>query len=93
MWEKDSGWLNDEGCWGGTVACRVLVAKVWLMERVEYAIADSSYLLRVPEGINAVEAAPILCAGTTVYQALKVTKIARRGWMAIVGAGGGLVHL
>lgn len=60
---------------------------------IEYAVADSSYLLRVPEGIDATEAAPILCAGTTVYRALKVANIQPGGWVAIVGSGGGLGHL
>ncbi|EMR64126.1 putative alcohol dehydrogenase protein [Eutypa lata UCREL1] len=44
----------------------------------EYTLVDSDYLLRIPEEIDPVAAAPILCAGH---------------WVAIVGAGGGLGHL
>lgn len=32
-------------------------------------------------------------AGTTVYRALKSAGITTGGWVAIVGAGGGLGHL
>lgn len=39
------------------------------------------------------EAAPILCAGTTVYRALKAVNLPNGTWVAIVGAGSGLGHL
>lgn len=59
----------------------------------EYAVADSAYLCRVPESVAAAEAAPILCAGVTVYKALKVAELRPGAWVAIAGAGGGLGHL
>lgn len=59
----------------------------------EYALADSTYLCRVPESVSAAEAAPILCAGVTVYKALKIANLQKGAWVAIAGAGGGLGHL
>lgn len=59
----------------------------------EYAVADSAYLCRVPESVSAAEAAPILCAGVTVYKALKIAELGKGAWVAIAGAGGGLGHL
>ncbi|GAD98038.1 hypothetical protein ANI_1_1334144 [Paecilomyces variotii No. 5] len=59
----------------------------------EYTVADTEYMLRIPEGLDSAEAAPILCAGTTVYRALRTSELSPGQWVAIVGAGGGLGHL
>ncbi|KAJ9137852.1 alcohol dehydrogenase [Pleurostoma richardsiae] len=59
----------------------------------QYALADSAYLVRLPEEVSDAEAAPILCAGVTVYKALKVAGLREGSWVAIAGAGGGLGHL
>lgn len=59
----------------------------------EYAIADSSYMVRLPDGVSDADAAPILCAGVTVYKALKIANLRKGSWVAIAGAGGGLGHL
>ncbi|KAI0160502.1 alcohol dehydrogenase [Xylariaceae sp. FL1272] len=59
----------------------------------EYAIADSSYMVRLPDGVSDAYAAPILCAGVTVYKALKIADLRKGSWVAIAGAGGGLGHL
>ncbi|KAJ5272586.1 alcohol dehydrogenase [Penicillium angulare] len=59
----------------------------------EYAIADSSYMVRLPEGVTDADAAPILCAGVTVYKALKIANLRKGSWVAVPGAGGGLGHL
>ncbi|KAL7625200.1 hypothetical protein AAE478_004415 [Parahypoxylon ruwenzoriense] len=59
----------------------------------EYTLVDSNYLLRIPEEIDPGAAAPVLCAGTTVYRALKTANLSLGQWVAVVGAGGGLGHL
>ncbi|RAK95847.1 zinc-dependent alcohol dehydrogenase [Aspergillus ibericus CBS 121593] len=59
----------------------------------EYTIVNTRYLMRIPEDMSAVEAAPTLCAGTTAYRALRTAGLAPGQWVAIVGAGGGLGHL
>lgn len=59
----------------------------------QYAVADAIQAARIAPGTNLAEAAPILCAGLTVYKALKNARTRQGGWVAIIGAGGGLGSL
>ncbi|KAF5349562.1 hypothetical protein D9756_008831 [Leucocoprinus leucothites] len=59
----------------------------------EYAVTYANYVTRIPEGVDSAEIAPILCAGLTVYKAIKTSKARIGQWIAITGAGGGLGHL
>ncbi|KAF9262435.1 NAD(P)-binding protein [Marasmius fiardii PR-910] len=59
----------------------------------EYAVSYTDYVTPIPEGLDVAEATPLLCAGLTVYRALKQTKTRAGQWVAIPGAGGGLGHL
>ncbi|KAK3324322.1 chaperonin 10-like protein [Cercophora scortea] len=60
----------------------------------EYAVADSRQVAPLPAGMGAVQAAALMCAGVTVYAALKRCGDAGRGRrVAIIGCGGGLGHL
>ena len=38
----------------------------------QFAVADSRYVVAVPDGIDPVDAAPLTCAGVTTYKAVKV---------------------
>lgn len=58
----------------------------------EYMVAFPEALVEIPEGITPLEAAPILCAGETVFSALKNSK-ARIGDLVAVSGIGGLGHL
>lgn len=58
----------------------------------EYVVADARYVAHFPAGINFLEAAPITCAGVTVYKGLKETDTKPGEWVAISGVGG-LGHL
>lgn len=58
----------------------------------EYVVADPNYVARIPEGLSAIQAAPIICAGVTCYKGLKETDAKPGDWVAISGAGG-LGHL
>lgn len=58
----------------------------------EYMIVDTRYAPRIPDGIDYVKAAPILCAGVTVYKALKVSDI-KPGQFLVVSGIGGLGHI
>lgn len=58
----------------------------------EYCKAPADYVARIPEGLDPVEVAPILCAGVTTYKALKVSEAKPGDWVAIYGIGG-LGHL
>ena len=54
----------------------------------EYCLADGDYVGVIPEGMNLLEIAPILCAGVTVYKGLKMTEAKTGDWVAISGIGG-----
>jgi propanol-preferring alcohol dehydrogenase len=58
----------------------------------EYLLADPDYVARIPDGLSASQAAPIICAGVTCYKGLKETGAKPGDWVAISGAGG-LGHL
>lgn len=47
----------------------------------------------IPDGLGPVDAAPMLCAGITVYAAIKRSRAQAGQWIVIAGAGGGLGHL
>ena len=54
----------------------------------KYIIADPNYVARVPKGLSTIEAAPLLCAGLTVYKGIKVTEARPGEWVTISGVGG-----
>ena len=54
----------------------------------EYALADPNYVGRVPAQLGDGAAAPVLCAGITVYKGLKETEVKPGEWVAISGIGG-----
>lgn len=59
----------------------------------QYAVADAAHVARLPEDADLAAIAPILCAGLTVYKALKVSEARPGQYVCIVGAGGGLGSL
>src|ERR1700731_3943402 len=58
----------------------------------EFVKAPSSHALKIPDGLTCVEAAPLFCAGVTVYRALQRAKIQPGQRLAVFGVGG-LGHL
>ena len=54
----------------------------------EFVKAPASYALRIPKNLSSVEAAPLFCAGVTVYRALKQAKLAPGQRLAVFGVGG-----
>jgi propanol-preferring alcohol dehydrogenase len=58
----------------------------------EYILADPNYVAHIPEGLSALEAAPLICAGVTTYKGIKETGAKPGEWIAISGIGG-LGHL
>lgn len=58
----------------------------------EYATLNAEALAHVPDELDAVDAAPLLCAGITTYNALRNTD-ARPGDVVAVQGIGGLGHL
>jgi propanol-preferring alcohol dehydrogenase len=59
----------------------------------QYVIGPANYVSKVPEGLDPAVAAPLLCGGVTVYNALLSAKVRPGQTIAVLGAGGGLGHL
>ncbi len=58
----------------------------------DYVIAPAEAVAAIPEGLSAEEAAPLLCAGVTVYNPLRNSG-ARPGDLVVIQGIGGLGHL
>jgi propanol-preferring alcohol dehydrogenase len=58
----------------------------------EFVKAPATHALKIPDGLSAIEAAPLFCAGLTVYRALKGSGIKAGQRLAVFGIGG-LGHL
>lgn len=59
----------------------------------QYVVAPAKFVTRIPEELESTKAAPLLCAGITVFGAIKKAGLKSGEWMVIMGAGGGLGHL
>jgi len=58
----------------------------------EYLVAPAEALARIPDDLSAVDAAPLLCAGITTFNALRES-VARPGDLVAILGIGGLGHL
>lgn len=58
----------------------------------QYMVAPITHVIRIPDGLSAVEAAPLFCAGVTVFKAIKSSGLTRGQKVVVFGAGG-LGHL
>jgi alcohol dehydrogenase, propanol-preferring len=58
----------------------------------EFVKVSASHATKIPDGLTSVDAAPLFCAGVTVYRALKHAKIQPGQRLAVFGVGG-LGHL
>ena len=54
----------------------------------EFLKAPASHAVHIPERLSSIEAAPLFCAGVTVYRALKQAGISPGQRLAIFGIGG-----
>ncbi len=54
----------------------------------QYTLAHADYVGHIPDNIGFLEAAPVLCAGVTVYKGLKVADTRPGNWVVISGIGG-----
>lgn len=59
----------------------------------DYHVADARTSCHIPDAVAFADAAPLACAGVTIYRAIKTSGAKEGTWLAIVGAGGGLGHL
>jgi D-arabinose 1-dehydrogenase-like Zn-dependent alcohol dehydrogenase len=86
--------LCEECRRGDLIYCRNLLIPGINMDGgyAEAMIAEATSLAAVPEDLEAVDAAPLLCAGLTTFNALRHSHIRAGGTVAIHGVGG-LGHL
>jgi D-arabinose 1-dehydrogenase-like Zn-dependent alcohol dehydrogenase len=80
---------------GDTFACENVQGATGVSRDGGYAthmLALASAVVRVPDGLDAVESAPLLCAGITTFNALRNSG-ARAGDLVAVHGVGGLGHL
>lgn len=49
----------------------------------QYAVSFTNHLSKIPDGMKLDDAAPILCAGVTVYKALKQSNAKAGNWVAV----------
>jgi propanol-preferring alcohol dehydrogenase len=54
----------------------------------EYVLAPAAYVGRIPDKLDFISAAPILCAGVTTYKGIKETDTRPGQWIVISGIGG-----
>lgn len=59
----------------------------------EYALCDARTSTRLPDEVSLLSAAPLACAGRTVWRGVAQAELEAGQWLAIVGSGGGLGHL
>jgi propanol-preferring alcohol dehydrogenase len=53
----------------------------------QYVVADERFVYALPEGLNDVQAAPLLCAGIIGYRALRLSGIQPGGRLGLYGFG------
>ncbi|KAF9530159.1 mannitol-1-phosphate dehydrogenase MPDH1 [Crepidotus variabilis] len=59
----------------------------------QYLVSYVHSVTVIPDELESYAAASILCAGVTVYRALKYSNTGAGDWVVLPGAGGGLGHL
>ena len=59
----------------------------------EYMIVDGRESSKIPDDVSFETAAPLACAGCTVWRGVLQTELQKGETVSIIGAGGGLGHL
>jgi alcohol dehydrogenase, propanol-preferring len=59
----------------------------------QYLVTSAKCIASIPDSIDPAGAAPLMCAGVSVYAGLKRAHTKAGDWVLIMGAGGGLGHL
>jgi propanol-preferring alcohol dehydrogenase len=59
----------------------------------EYALVDARASTPIPNEVTLESAAPLACAGRTIWNGVLEAGLKKGEWIALVGSGGGLGHL
>ncbi|POY76686.1 putative Alcohol dehydrogenase [Rhodotorula taiwanensis] len=94
-WLADSC-LNCENCrMGAEMTCSLAQCHGYTVDGSfqRYAVSYARHCTPIPDGLPLEVAAPVLCAGVTVWKAIKEANCKPGDWLVVSGAGGGLGHL
>ncbi len=75
---------------GNETFCRKVLNAGYTVDgaMAQQVVVDAKYAVKVPEGLDPMEASSLTCAGVTMYKALKVGETKPGQWVSVVGAGG-----
>lgn len=75
---------------GNETFCRKVLNAGYTVDgaMAQQVVVDAKYAVKVPEGLDSMEASSLTCAGVTMYKALKVGETKPGQWVSVVGAGG-----
>ena len=59
----------------------------------EYLVVDARQATPIPDKMSFTTAAPLACAGMTVWRSINQARLEPEQWLGIMGSGGGLGHL
>ncbi len=59
----------------------------------DYVLVDSRTACKIPDEVTFETAAPLACAGCTIWRGILQSELKAGEWLALVGSGGGLGHL
>jgi len=54
----------------------------------EYMVADARFVARIPDGLDPIAAAPLMCAGLTAYGGVRRARLSSGSRVAVFGCGG-----
>ena len=54
----------------------------------EYALMQAEFAFKIPDSLDPIQAAPLLCAGVTAWSALRKTRMSAGSRVLVIGAGG-----
>jgi propanol-preferring alcohol dehydrogenase len=49
---------------------------------------NADFVVKLPDGLDPFNAAPLYCAGVSMYKSLKASQARPNDWISIVGVGG-----
>lgn len=59
----------------------------------EYVVCDARTSIKLPDEVGFETAAPLACAGITIWRGIAKAELQAGQWLGLVGSGGGLGHI
>jgi len=89
-WFYDACGVCDYCVTGNETFCRKVRNSGYTVDGAmsQQAVVNAKYAVKVPEGLDPLEATSITCAGVTMYKSLKVGETKPGQWVSVHGAGG-----